>query len=127
MKTEIFAGIPLSVKTEFLIKYVKDPHEIIDLINQFVADYFKISLSDMLGKSRLREFAEPRQIAHYLCRKFTNKTLHIIAKKCNKDHATCLHSAKAVKNLIQTNRIFREKIQDIEEKLNYHFRGYAKN
>ena len=52
----------------------------IESINKCVCQYFKITLSELMSKSRERKYSEPRQIAMYLMRKYTKRTLPDIAQ-----------------------------------------------
>jgi hypothetical protein len=67
---------------------------------------------------RKQEVAENRQIAMYLSRRYTRKSLREIGQEFgNKTPATIMHACKAIQNLIQTDKKFKEKFDQIEKKL----------
>ena len=68
----------------------------IDMISELIARQFKVSIADMKSRSRKRSLAFPRQVAMYLCRKYTEDSLADIGRAFNRDHSTVLHSIKKV-------------------------------
>lgn len=83
----------------------------IDDIQKKVAHRFNIKLGDMSSTKRLRSIARPRQIAMYLSKNLTSKSLADIgAKFGKKDHTTVIHAIKKVEELMQTDNEFREEI-----------------
>lgn len=74
-------------------------------------------------RSRSQEIAENRQIAMYLCRKYTRKSLREIGTEFgNKTPATIMHACKTIQNLVQTDKTFRAKLDGIEKSLAAHVR-----
>ncbi len=72
----------------------------IDNIQKTISDYYKVSLSDLLSKSRSRSIARPRQIAMALAKELTEKSLPEIGKAFGgRDHTTVIHACKKVKEL----------------------------
>jgi chromosomal replication initiator protein len=62
------------------------------------AEYFSISLDDLVGPSRSRVIANARQMAMYLCRELTDLSLPKIGEKFgNRDHTTVLHAEKKIR------------------------------
>ena len=75
-----------------------------------VSEYCEIPVNDIVKKTRKRYHLEPRQVAMYLAKRDTTESLSAIGWRLGgKDHATVIHSAKTVKNLLETNVSFREK------------------
>ena len=67
------------------------------LIMQTVADYYSISVADIIRQTRRREITVPRQIAMYLTREMTNLSLPQIGQVFgNRDHTTVLHGCDKV-------------------------------
>jgi chromosomal replication initiator protein len=66
------------------------------MICELVSGQFKVSVKEMLSKSRKKAITTPRQIAMYLARKHTEESLVDIGKTFNRDHSTVLHSIKVV-------------------------------
>jgi chromosomal replication initiator protein len=62
------------------------------------AEYFSISMDDLVGASRSRVIANARQMAMYLCRELTDLSLPKIGEKFgNRDHTTVLHAEKKIR------------------------------
>ena len=72
----------------------------IEKIQKTVAEHFNVKISDMHSGRRLRNITRPRQIAMYLCKVMTQKSLPEIGKKFSRDHATVIHANKRIENLI---------------------------
>ena len=87
-------------------------------IRNTVSSYFGISNELLLSNSRKREIVQARQIAMYLCRNLTGKSLNTIGGELGgKNHATVLHACETVCDLMATDRSFKQYISDIEKKL----------
>jgi chromosomal replication initiator protein len=72
----------------------------IDEIQRKVADYYGLRLADLLSERRAREVARPRQIAMYLAKKLTPRSLPEIGRRFgNRDHTTVMHAVKKVEEL----------------------------
>ena len=70
------------------------------------------------SSERKRDIAQARQIAMYLAKKHTKATLTAIGSAIGgRNHATVLHSCKAVSNLIETDRAFRKLVEEIEKEV----------
>lgn len=69
-------------------------------IQRTVAEYYKIKLSDLLSKRRSRSVARPRQVAMYLTKQLTTKSLPEIGEAFGgRDHTTVLHACRTIKSL----------------------------
>ena len=84
-----------------------------DYIITKIADYFNISPEDILGKSKIKNIANARQIAVYLIRKLTGLTLEDIGKVFDRDHSTILHSIRKVEDSLPTTPELSDMIRDI--------------
>lgn len=95
------------------------PKEItVQEIKKAVCQYFEIAPDVLLSKTRKREICQARQIAMYLSRNHTKNSLSTIGSLVGgKDHATVLHSCNTVNNLMDTDRMFRQYVTDIEKQL----------
>lgn len=72
----------------------------IDNIQKTVCDYYALRLSDLLGKSRSRSIARPRQIAMALAKELTRHSLPEIGRAFGgRDHTTVLHADRKIKEL----------------------------
>jgi chromosomal replication initiator protein len=76
----------------------------IDEIQRKVADYYAVKLSDMLSARRAREVARPRQIAMFLAKKLTPRSLPEIGRRFGgRDHTTVIHAVKRIEELRLTD------------------------
>ena len=72
----------------------------VDKIQNTVSNYFNIPLSDMLSQRRSRPLARPRQIAMFLSKKMTSRSLPEIGRRfANRDHTTVIHAVKTITRL----------------------------
>jgi chromosomal replication initiator protein len=94
------------ITTELAAEALKDilpsakPRQIsINLIQQIVAEYYSIPLSDFKAKKRTRAVAFPRQIAMYLSRELTDFSLPKIGEEFGgRDHTTVIHAHDKILN-----------------------------
>ncbi len=90
----------------------------IDYIQKIVCDYFNISVDSLKSKTRKREIVQARQVAMYFAKAFTKNSLAVIGSIIGgKDHATVLHACRTVQNLMETDKKFKQYVDDIEKKL----------
>jgi len=76
----------------------------IESIQKKVAAHFNIATSDMKVKKRTRTLAYPRQVAMYLCRRFTEHSLPEIGESFGgRDHTTVIHACEKIENDIAKN------------------------
>ena len=74
----------------------------VDKIQNVVSNYFNISLNDMLSQRRSRPLARPRQLAMYLAKKMTTRSLPEIGRRfANRDHTTVIHAVKTITRLAE--------------------------
>lgn len=90
----------------------------IDYIQKVVCDYFNIEVDQLQTKTRKREIVQARQIAMYFSKNLTKSSLANIGTQIGgKDHATVLHACKTVNNLMETDKQFKQYVEDIQKKL----------
>ena len=88
----------------------------INRITEIVCQYFDIDEQSFNSTKRTREVAQARQIAMYLAKQHTKLPLTAIGSAIGgRNHATVLHSCKSVTNLIETDKVFRNQIAEIEK------------
>lgn len=91
---------------------IRSLHEIIDRTSQFC----NIPLELIVSTTRKREVVEARQVILCLGYKWLDLSAQSVGAMIGgKDHATTLHSAKTVKNLFNTNRVFRQRLFTLGE------------
>lgn len=84
----------------------------IEDIQRKIAEKYNIKFSDMYSGRRLRSITRPRQMAMYIAKTLTNKSLSEIGRKFGgKDHTTVIHAVKAVERLIEEDKEFAEDIR----------------
>lgn len=113
-------GITLSLAQRLAEKIVKVANTEISLdkIQDTVCKYFNITAESLVSKTRKREISQARQIAMYLGRNLTKKSLASIGMEIGgRDHATVLHACTTVSDLIETDRNFKQYVSDIERQL----------
>ena len=72
----------------------------IEEIQRQVAEHYNIRLSELLGPKRLRAFARPRQVAMYLCKQLTSRSLPEIGRRFGgRDHTTVMHGVRRIEEL----------------------------
>lgn len=72
----------------------------VDLIMKTVADYYRIKISDLLGKKRTRNIARPRQMAMALAKELTTLSLPAIGDAFGgRDHTTVMHAVRTIATL----------------------------
>ncbi|MBW2589175.1 MAG: chromosomal replication initiator protein DnaA [Deltaproteobacteria bacterium] len=89
----------------------------INTIKNLVCKNYRISISDIVSSSRKQIIVQPRQIAIYLSRKYTDLSLQIIGKSFNRYHATALHSISAVEKGLKQDAIIQKKVDFFCRKL----------
>ena len=96
----------------------QDRQTSVDNIQQTVAEYYKIRVSDLLAKSRARNIARPRQFAMYFSQEYTNLSLPQIGDRFGgRDHTTVLHAGRKIKELIQTDAKIKEDYRNLQRLL----------
>lgn len=84
----------------------------IEEIQKKVAEHFNIRLSDMSSARRARAVARPRQVAMYLAKQLTQRSLPEIGRKFgDRDHTTVMHAVKKVEELCGTDPAFSEDVE----------------
>lgn len=76
----------------------------IDDIQRRVADHYALKVNDLLSARRTREIARPRQVAMYLAKMLTPRSLPEIGRRFGgRDHTTVLHAVKRIEALRATD------------------------
>jgi chromosomal replication initiator protein len=77
----------------------------IDEIQRKVAEHYRLKMTDLLSARRAREVARPRQVAMYLAKKLTPRSLPEIGRRFGgRDHTTVMHAVKRIEELRVTDR-----------------------
>ncbi len=84
----------------------------IEEIQKQVAEHFNIRLADMHSARRARAVARPRQVAMYLAKQLTSRSLPEIGRKFGgRDHTTVMHAVRKVEELRATDTGFNEDVE----------------
>jgi len=90
----------------------------VDKIQRSVADEFSITHNDMTSKRRARDIARPRQVAMYLCKKLTKRSLPDIGRRFGgRDHTTVMHAVKRIDQLRAEDPVLDGRVKALEAKL----------
>ena len=83
----------------------------IEEIQRKVSEHFNIRLADMIGPKRVRTIARPRQVAMYLAKTMTTRSLPEIGRRFGgRDHTTIMHGIRKVEELMSTDSQLAEDI-----------------
>ncbi|MCZ8334239.1 MAG: chromosomal replication initiator protein DnaA [Rhodobacteraceae bacterium] len=84
----------------------------IEEIQRKVAEHYNIRLSDMIGPKRVRTIARPRQIAMYLAKQLTPRSLPEIGRRFGgRDHTTIMHGVRKIEELMATDSQLNDDLQ----------------
>jgi chromosomal replication initiator protein len=96
--------------TQNLSKRVNDSQ-----ILKAVAEFFSITVEDLVSHNRRKEVVEPRQIAIYLLRDISDLSYPYIGEKLGRDHTTAIHSYEKINHEINRNPALNQKILTIKD------------
>ena len=98
---------------QFILKVIT-----VDKIQNVVSNYFNIPLNEMLSQRRSRPLARPRQIAMFLSKKMTARSLPEIGRRfANRDHTTVIHAVKTITRLSEQDDEMKKNINQIKSLL----------
>jgi chromosomal replication initiator protein len=84
----------------------------IDEIQKRVAEHFNIKTAEMTSARRARQVARPRQVAMYLAKQLTPRSLPEIGRKFGgRDHTTVMHAVRKIEELTAGDRAFAEDVE----------------
>jgi chromosomal replication initiator protein len=90
----------------------------VENIQKTVADFYKIKVADMYSKKRPASIARPRQIAMYLAKEMTQKSLPEIGDNFGgRDHTTVLHAVRKIGGERQKNTELNQQLHVLEQTL----------
>lgn len=90
----------------------------IDEIQRKVAEHYNIRLSDMHSARRARQVARPRQVAMYLAKQLTARSLPEIGRKFGgRDHTTVMHAVRKIEELSNDDASFAQDIEILRRAL----------
>jgi chromosomal replication initiator protein len=109
-------GRPVTIETtQDLLRDLlraNDRRVTIDEIQRKVAEHFNLRVADMYSERRARAVARPRQVAMFLAKNLTQRSLPEIGKKFGgRDHTTVMHAVKKVEELMASDHGFAEDVE----------------
>jgi chromosomal replication initiator protein len=82
-----------------------------------VGDYYRVSLPEMLGRSRQRRLVQARRLALYFCRVYTQKTVVELGKLFHRSHASVVHALQTLERDRKTQPRLAQEVQLLEGRL----------
>jgi chromosomal replication initiator protein len=90
----------------------------IEEIQRRVAEHYNVRLSDLIGPKRVRTIARPRQIAMYLAKQLTPRSLPEIGRRFGgRDHTTIMHGVRRIEELMTTDSQLSDDLQMLRRQL----------
>ncbi|MBM3553979.1 MAG: chromosomal replication initiator protein DnaA [Alphaproteobacteria bacterium] len=86
-------------------------------IQKLVATHYNIRLNEMNSSRRARSIARPRQVAMWLCKQLTPRSLPEIGRKFSRDHTTVMHAVRKIDELRMTDRALAEDLELLRRQL----------
>ncbi|HFB55562.1 MAG TPA: chromosomal replication initiator protein DnaA [Hellea balneolensis] len=117
-----FLGIELTLESvqEALAhsRYMGNTTPSVDKIQRVTTKEFGISMDEILSKRRSRAIARPRQVAMYLCKTLTKRSLPDIGRRFGgRDHTTVMHAIKRIEQLREQDKTLHAHIENIVDTL----------
>lgn len=113
-------GRPITMElAQSVIKNIsKNKKEVtIESIKKMVCYHYGVSPEQIVSRSRKQAIVRPRQMAIYLCRKYTAHTLDAIGKSFNRYHATALHSIATIEKEMKHKGAVQKQVEYLSRKL----------
>ena len=90
----------------------------VENIKRLVAEHFELPLEKLQSSTRKRNVVIARQLSMYLAKNYTTNSLKSIGHEFGgKDHSTVIYSIKAVKDLMDTDLLFKDTVSQLEKKV----------
>ncbi|MFQ5850642.1 MAG: chromosomal replication initiator protein DnaA [Candidatus Binatia bacterium] len=90
----------------------------VENIQKRICEHFNIKLGDLKSKRRTKNIALPRQVAMYLCRKYTSTSFPAIGYKFGgRDHSTVIHASRTIEQKIKEDTHIQATIEKLEKTL----------
>lgn len=105
------------VLTHVLKEYIEKENSLrnltIEEIQQSVAKKYSVSITQILSSERTQSLVTPRQMAMYISRKYTTKSLPEIAQAFEKTHATILHGVRNIEKRLDVEPELKSELNEI--------------
>ncbi|MEM8799781.1 MAG: chromosomal replication initiator protein DnaA [Pseudomonadota bacterium] len=118
---DLFGDVIDVEKTRTLLQDMLRAHDrrvTIDEILRKVSAHYGLRLSDLLSPRRARSVSQPRQVAMYLAKRLTTRSLPEIGRKFgNRDHTTIMHGIKKITERLETDSALEQDIRTLKREL----------
>ncbi|MCY3878101.1 MAG: chromosomal replication initiator protein DnaA [Rhodobacteraceae bacterium] len=114
-KSDITMEFTLDVLADLLRE--SDRKVQIDEIIRCVASQYNVKPTDLVGNRRTRDIARPRQMAIFLAKSLTTKSLPEIGRHFNRDHTTVLHSIRRIEKLTSHDSQLSDDLEVLRRKI----------
>jgi chromosomal replication initiator protein len=105
-------------RVKSLIKDYRRKEAGMEDVKSITAGYFNISLSELISNKKQRIYSYPRQVAMYLCRKYTDSSFKQIGDAFgNKDHSTVIYAVNRIEKYKVRKKEIREDLNELEDLL----------
>lgn len=110
--------LPLTARVMARIVNLEKKELTPDDITQKMAAHYGVKAKDLSSKSRKQNFVLARQLAMYLCHKYTGLPYSQIGRRFGgRDHSTVLHACRQVEHRLSTDKAFRREVEELESQL----------
>lgn len=113
------------VLTHVLKEYIEKEKSLrnltIEEIQQSISKKYNVSLAQILSSERTHSLVTPRQLAMYISRKYTTKSLPEIAQSFDKTHATIIHGVRNIEKRLDVEPDLRTSLDEILSEFGYSF------
>ncbi len=103
----------LAEKTLHDLVRIGEPRSIkVEEIQQVVCKHFSVTKADLLSSCRARTLVRPRQIAMYIAKVMTGRSLPEIGRRFgNRDHTTVLHAVRKIEDMVTKDRALAQEVE----------------
>jgi len=111
--------IDIELAKEIIQKFVTQINKGITVENiaRLVAEHFDVPIETLSSKTRKRQVVIARQLSMYLAKNYTKSSLKTIGDNFGgKDHSTVIYSINTVRDLIDTDSLFKDTVAELEKK-----------
>jgi chromosomal replication initiator protein len=90
----------------------------IEEIQKKTAEFYKLDIRELHSTRRARRVARPRQVAMFLARELTSRSLPDLGRRCGgRDHTTVLHACRRIEELCKSDPVFQQEVDFLRKVL----------
>lgn len=102
----------------YAVSAAKPQRKTVAEIQKVVAAHYGLTTTELISDCRMRYVARPRQVAMWIAKQITTRSLPDIGRRFgNRDHTTVLHAVRRIEGLIETNPEIARDCTDLLETL----------